>query len=148
MKKYVSDFVRRGLLSCWLGPVVLAVLYLLMYHFGHVQTLTVHQVCIGILSLTALAFLAGGVNVLYQVERLPLMVSIFIHGSVLYAAYLVAYLLNGWLQQGFIPFLVFSGIFVVGYLVIWSIIYAIIKHNTTKINALLKKKQQDAHTEL
>ena len=143
MKKFVLDFLRRGLVACGLGPIVLAVLYLILQQSAAVETLTVNQVCIGIFSLTALAFIAGGMNAIYQIERLPLMVAILIHGSVLYISYLGTYLLNDWLDWGVTPILVFSGIFVVGYLAIWAIIYSIIKRNTEKLNEILKKRQQN-----
>jgi hypothetical protein len=39
---------------------------------------------------------------------------------------------------------VFSAIFVVGYVVIWAIIYSIIKRNAAKLNKMLKQKQQSA----
>lgn len=145
MKKYILDFLRRGSVACGFGPIILAVLYLGLYNQGVVQILTVHEVCLGIFSLTVLAFVAGGMNFLYQVEQLPLMVAILIHGGVLYVSYLLTYLINGWLEWGIIPVLVFSGIFVFGYLVIWAGIYLVIKRNTAKVNAVLKKKQQ--HTE-
>ena len=108
-----------------------------------VETLTVNQLCIGIFSLSALAFIAGGMNVIYQMERIPLMVAILIHGVVLYIGYLGTYLLNDWLDWSLIPILVFTGIFIVGYLAIWAIIYSIIKRNTAKINEKLKEKQQN-----
>lgn len=139
MKKIILDFIRRGLTVCGFGPLVLAILYLILKHTEAIETLTVDQVCLGIFSLSALAFIAGGLNILYQIERLPLMVAILIHGSVLYASYLVTYLLNDWLDLGIIPILVFSGIFIFGYLAIWIVIYSIIKRNTEKINALLTK---------
>ena len=142
MKKHILDFVRRGLIALGLGPLVLAVLYLIMEQRGTLETLTVSQVCCGIFSLSALAFIAGGMNAIYQIERLPLMVAILIHGGVLYLSYLGTYLLNGGLEWGLMPLLVFTGIFVVGYFVIWVIIYAIIKRKTDKINEMLKKKQQ------
>lgn len=142
MKKHILDFVRRGLIALGLGPLVLAVLYLIMEQRGTLETLTVSQVCCRIFSLSALAFIAGGMNAIYQIERLPLMVAILIHGGVLYLSYLGTYLLNGWLEWGLMPLLVFTGIFVVGYFVIWVIIYAIIKRKTDKINEMLKKKQQ------
>lgn len=143
MKKYILEFLRRGLMACGLGPIVLAVLYLILQQQGLLQTLTINQVCLGIFSLTALAFIAGGMNSIYQIERLPLMVAILIHGIVLYLSYLATYLLNSWLEWGIIPLLVFSGIFVIGYLVIWTIIYSIIRRNTKKVNEALKKKQQN-----
>ena len=92
--------------------------------------------------MTALAFIAGGMNALYQIERLPLMTAILIHGSVLYASYLATYLINDWLDLGVIPIIIFSAIFVVGYIVIWVIIYSIIKRNTARLNEILEKKQQ------
>ena len=144
MKKIIWEFFRRGLTACGLGPIVLAVLYLILQAQGGIEVLTVNQTCVGIFSLSALAFVAGGMNALYQIERLPLMVAILIHGSVLYISYLGAYLVNGWLEGGMVPILVFSGIFLVGYLVIWAIIYSIIKKNTAKLNEVLKKKQQSA----
>jgi len=67
-----------------LGPIILAVLYLILHKNGAVDTLPVNQVCVGIFSITALAFFAGGMNAIYQIERLPLMTAILIHGSVLY----------------------------------------------------------------
>ena len=142
MKKILFQFIRRGLTSCGLGPIVLAVLYLILEHQGVVHTLTVSQVCIGIFSLTVLAFVAGGINVVYQLERLPLMLAILIHGCALYVAYLGTYLLNDWLESGIIPFLVFTGVFFVGYLLIWVVIYCIVKRNTKKLNEMLKQKQQ------
>ena len=142
MKKTVLEFIRRGLTACGLGPIVLAILYLILQHQEALQTLTVHDVCVGIFSLTALAFLAGGMNVIYQIERLPLMTAILIHGSTWYVAYLGTYLLNDWLEWGIAPILIFSVMFIFGYLAIWAVIYSITKRSTAAINAVLKKKQQ------
>ena len=142
MKKNILEFFRRGFVACGFGPVVLAVLYLILQHKAEIEVLTVNQVCLGIFSLSALAFIAGGMNVIYQIERLPLMVAILIHGGVLYISYLATYLLNDWLEWGAIPILVFSGIFIFGYLMIWAIIYCIIRKRTERLNEILKQKQQ------
>ena len=142
MKKTILEFFRRGLIAAGFGPSVLAILYLILQWRAGVETLTVNQVCIGIFSISALAFIAGGMNVIYQVEQLPLMVAIMIHGSVLYIGYLATYLINGWLQRGMRPILVFTGIFVLGYLLVWAIIYFITKKRTEKVNELLKVKQE------
>ena len=147
MKKNVLEFFRRGLIACGFGPIVLAIFYLILQHQFDVQTLTVNEVCLGIVSLSVLAFFAGGMNVLYQIERLPLMVAILIHGGVLYISYLGTYLLNGWLEWGITPILVFSGIFVLGYLAVWVIIYSITRRNTAKLNEMLRQKQQSAEDE-
>ena len=143
MKKFVLEFVRRGFIATGLGPIVLAIVYLILKQSAAIDTLTVNQVCIGIFSLSALAFIAGGMNAIYQVERMPLMTAILIHGRTLYIGYLGTYLLNDWLDFGVIPIIVFTAIFVVGYIVIWAIIYSIIRRNTAKLNEMLKKKQQN-----
>ena len=142
MKKMVLVFFRRGAVACGLGPLVLAVLYLILQKTGNLETLTVSQVCTGIFSLSALAFLAGSLNVVYQVERLPLMAAVTIHGVVLYACYLVTYLVNGWLENGMMSLLVFTCIFAVGYLLIWAVIYCIIRRNTDSLNEMLQEKQK------
>ena len=142
MRKLVREFIRRGMVAFGVGPVVLAMLYLIVGSQTGVEVLTVSQVCRGIFSLSVLAFLAGGMNAIYQVERLRLMLAILIHGGVLYAGYLVIYLVNGWLEWGIMPILVFSAIFILGYLVIWGVVYSIIRYKTARINLMLKKKQQ------
>ena len=143
MKKNILEFVRRGLIAAGFGPIVLAILYLILQHNNVIETLTVKQVCLGIFSLSALAFIAGGMNVIYQVEQIPLMVAIFIHGVVLYVSYLGTYLVNSWLEWGKIPVLVFTGIFVISYLIIWLIIYSVMKKRTKRINEILKIKQNN-----
>lgn len=142
MKKYIVDFLHRGLIACGFGPLVLAVFYLILQGQGVVQTLSINEVCVGIVSMSALAFVAGGMNAVYQIERLPLMAAISVHGGVLYVSYLVTFLLNGWLEWGVTPVLVFTGIFVLGYLVIWAVIYSVIRNRTKQLNEMLKKNQQ------
>jgi len=147
MKKFVFDFLRRGLIAAGIGPIVLAMVYMILQQTANVETLSVNQVCVGIFTITVLAFVAGGMNAVYQIERLPLMVAVLIHGGVLYISYLGTYLLNNWLDLNMIPIVVFSAAFVVGYVIIWVIIYSIIKRNTEKLNKILKEKQQDLKEE-
>ncbi len=147
MKKFIFGFLRRGLIAAGIGPIVLAMVYMILQQTANVETLSVNQVCVGIFTITALAFVAGGMNAVYQIERLPLMVAVLIHGGVLYISYLGTYLLNNWLDLNMIPIVVFSAAFVVGYVIIWVIIYSIIKRNTEKLNKILKEKQQDLKEE-
>lgn len=142
MRKTALEFVRRGLVAGGFGPVILAVLYIIIERSGEIVSLTASQVCIGIFSLYALAFIAGGMNVIYQIERLPLMAAISIHGGVLYIGYLITYLVNGWLELGKTPIMVFTAIFIAGYLAIWAVIYHITRRNTRRLNEMLKQKQR------
>ena len=137
----VLEFFHRGLVACGFGPIVLAVIYLILQKSGAMQTLSVNQVCLGIFSLSGLAFIVGGMNIIYQFERLPLMLAILIHGVVLYFSYLGTFLINGWLDFGRTPIFIFTGIFILGYLAIWAIIYTLTIRNTRKLNKILEEKQ-------
>ena len=142
MKKMILEFFRRGLIASGFGPIVLAIIYLILQHHGIVSTLTVKEVALGIFSLSILAFIAGAMNVIYQIEQIPLMIAIFIHGLVLYISYLVTYLINGWLEWGVTPLLVFSIIFIVCYILIWIGIYSFTRKKTEELNMLLKATQE------
>ena len=142
MKKYAADFLHRGLLSLGFGPVVLAIVYLCLQKSGIIQMITVNEVCLGIFSSAALAFVVGGANVIYQIERLPIMLAVLLHGSILYVSYITVYLTNGWLKWGSTPVLVFTGFFVSGYFLIMTVIIAMTKRRTARINEILKQKQQ------
>ena len=141
MKKFILDFVHRGLIALGIGPIALAIVYLILQKAVNIDSLSVNQVCIGIFSISILAFFAGGMNAIYQIERMTLMPAILIHGIVLYMLYLVTYLVNDWLEFGITPIIVFTAIFIVGYIVIWVIIYSIIRRNTDKLNEKLRMKQ-------
>ena len=139
MKSFWKDFLFRGMIACAGGPIVLAIIYGIIGVTGEVTSLAPQEVCLGILTITLLAFTVAGMTAIYQVEKLPLASAILIHGGVLYATYLLIYLINGWLQKDLIPILVFTGIFLLVYLLIWVIIYSVEKAKIRKINEMRKK---------
>ena len=139
MKQFWKDFLFRGLVSAAGGPLVLAIIYGILGATGKVTSLTPREVCLGILSITLLAFIVAGMTAIYQVEKLPLASAILIHGGVLYATYLLIYLINGWLQKGIVPIMVFTGIFLVVYILIWVIIYCTERAKIRKLNEIRKK---------
>ncbi len=139
MKRFWKAFFLRGLICASGGPIVLAIIYGILGATGAVETFSPDEVCMGILTITLLAFTAAGMTAIYQMDQLPLPTAILLHGGVLYIAYILTYLFNGWLQQALIPILVFTGIFIAGYAVIWLIIYAITKAKTEALNQKLKE---------
>lgn len=138
MKKFWKEFLFRGLICSAGGPLVLAVIYGILGITGAVETITPGEVCAGILTITLLAFVVAGMTAIYQMEQLPLPMMILLHGGALYIAYILTYLINGWLQNSLIPILVFTGIFLAGYALIWLIIYFIEKAKAENLNKLLK----------
>ena len=139
MKKFAKEFLFRGLICAGGGPLVLAIIYGILGATGTVATLSPREVCMGILTITLLAFIVAGMTAIYQLEQLPLPIMILLHGGALYVAYILTYLINGWLQKSLVPILVFTGIFVAGYAVIWIIIYCVEKAKIEALNTKLKE---------
>ena len=138
MKTFLKEFLLRGLICAAGGPLVLAVIYGILGATGTVESFSPREVSLGIITIMLLAFIAAGMTAIYQMEQLPLPTKILLHGGGLYIAYILTYLINGWLQQSVIPILVFTGIFVVGYALIWLIIFFVEKAKADKLNKLLK----------
>lgn len=138
MKAFLKEFLFRGLLCAAGGPIVLTIIYGILGATGTVTVISVWEVCMGILTISLLAFIAAGMTAVYQMEQLPLPIMILLHGGALYVAYILTYLINGWLQKSLFPILVFTGIFVAGYAIIWLIVYCIEKAKTEKLNKILK----------
>ena len=140
MKKHVIDFMHRGLVASVGGPVILAIIYLCIQGGGEAMTLTVNEVVLGILTSALMAFIAAGISVVYQLEKLPLMWAGFIQAIVLYLDYLLIYLLNGWLKSELKVILIFTICFVAGYIVIWTMIYFMsIRPSINKINRKIQE---------
>ncbi len=138
MKKFWKEFLLRGLICASQGPIVLAIIYGILGATGAVESFSPREVCMGILTITLLAFIVAGMTAIYQIEQLPLPIMILLHGGALYIAYILTYLINGWLQNSLAPILIFSGIFVAGYVLIWLIIYRIERAKAEKLNKMLK----------
>lgn len=138
MKKFWKEFLLRGLICAAGGPLVLAIIYGFLGVTGTVEAFSPREVCLGIVTITLLAFIAAGMTAIYRQEQLPLPIMILLHGGALYIAYILTYLINGWLQKSLVPILVFTGIFVAGYALIWLTIYLVEKAKTDKLNKLLK----------
>ena len=136
MKKYVLEFVRRGLMAAAGGPLVLAIIYGVLGATGVAAALSPTEVCLGIISITLMAFIAAGITMIYQVESLPLPSAILIHAGVLYLAYLLVYLMNDWLPGNAIG--IFSVIFFAGFALVWLVIYLCIRAKTKKLNEKMK----------
>ena len=138
MRTFGKEFLFRGLTCAAGGPLVLAIIYGILGALGQVETLSPGEVCTGILSTAAMAFIAAGITAIYQEDRLPLISSIAIHGGVLYADYLLMYFLNSWIPRNWAGIGIFTAIFSAGYALIWLCIYLIIRRKTRCINRKLK----------
>ena len=139
MKKYVLEFINRGLMAAAGGPVILAIIYGILGATGVVTVFTPGEVCLGILSITLMAFIAAGIPMIYMVESLPLLSAILIHGGVLYLDYLIMYLLNSWIPRNGQAVGIFSAVFFAGFALVWLVIYLCSRKRIQQLNAKMKK---------
>ena len=120
----------------WGGPFITAIVWLCIHVAGKLETLTVKEVALGIITTTILAFIAAGISVIHQTENVPKAFAALIQAAVLYVDYLGFYLLNGWipLQRVWI----FTVVFVAVFAIIWGIIYLSVKTKVDKMNRALR----------
>lgn len=137
MNRYVKQFLHRGLLFGGFGPLIVAVIYLILHHTINGFSLTGSEVFCAVLSIYGLAFVHAGVSVFNQIEHWSVMKSLFWHFSTLYVAYLACYLINDWIPFDWNVVLIFTAIFVAGYFVVWGIVVAAIKAAEKRMNRQL-----------
>lgn len=138
MNKYLKAFLHRGLIFGGFGPIVLGIVYWALDTSLADFSLTGSQLLLGILSVYILAFVQAGVSVFNQIDHWSVPKSLLWHFGVLFVTYLGCYLLNDWIPFHRNVVLIFSGIFVAGYLVIWLTVYISTKLVSKKLNAKLQ----------
>ena len=140
MKEFVKNFCKRGLVAFGFGPVIMAIVYISLELAGVEGTLGFIELSKQILIVSVMAFVAAGISAIYNVERLALPLAIFIHAAVLYTDYIFVYLINGWIKNSLMPLIIFTVIFIVGFALVWIIIYAVDKNAARKLNERLNKR--------
>lgn len=136
MKKYVVEFLKRGLMFAGFGPVVAGVVFLIISLTANISFCG-SEIFLAIIFTYFLAFIQAGASVFNQVEGWSIPKSLGFHFGTLYLAYLSCYLLNTWIPFDWIIVLIFTLIFLVTYFVIWLIVYLIVKQTTKKLNEKL-----------
>jgi len=139
MKKYVKEFLHRGLLCCAGGPLVLAIIYAILGKQDVMASISLSEAATAIFSITLMAFIAAGITMVYTVEQLPLPMAIATHAVVLYLDYLLMYLLNSWIPRNATAIGIFSAVFVGGFALVWVFIYCFTKNQTARLNRKLPR---------
>ncbi len=138
MNKYVKSFLQRGFAFSGLGPIVLAIVYLFLGRFIEDFSLTGTEAFFSILSVYLLAFLQAGASVFNQIEHWPIAKSLFCHFITIYISYSLCYVANSWIPFEPKVLIIFTLIFVIGYFLIWGIVYTSVKAASKKFNEKLK----------
>lgn len=142
MKKtnLVKEFFKIGAMSAGGGPLILVIVYSCLHAAGAVEMVSVSELTLGVLTSLLLAFIAGGISIIWRIEKLPLMWASLLHASILFFDYLVIYLINGWMPLKAAPIAIFTGIFIAGYFLIWCCVYYGIALSVKKMNARLSQQ--------
>lgn len=137
MKRYLKEFFLRGMMFSGLGPIVLGIIYFVLSKTVDGFSLSGFEVLLGIISTYILAFVQAGATVFNQIEHWSVPKSLLCHFGLLYAAYVVFYVLNSWIPFEWGVIGLFTVIFAVLYFVIWFTVYFAVKATGKKLNSVL-----------
>lgn len=137
MNTYLKTFLHRGLVFGGFGPIVLGIVYAVLERTINDFSLNGVQLLVAIVSVYLLAFIQAGVSVFNQIESWSVPKAMLCHFSLLYIAYAGCYLLNNWIPFQPTVLMIFTGIFVVGYLIIWITVFVSVNLVSRKLNAKL-----------
>ena len=117
--------------------MVLGIVYLVIdLSMGEIE-LSGLEILLGIVSTYILAFVQAGSTVFNQIEEWPIAKSLGIHFISLYLVYVLAYILNTWIPFDPLVILIFTGIFVVLYFIIWITVYLCVRSTSKRLNGKL-----------
>ena len=133
MKKYVKSFFHRGLIFGGIGPIVTGITYLSISLALDIEFSGI-EVIVAILSTYLIAFIHAGSSIFNQIEEWSILKSTTIHFITLYLTYIIFYIVNSWIPFSWIVILIFTLSFIFIYLIIWFIVFTIIKITTREMN--------------
>lgn len=123
MKDFIKNFIKSGMKAAGFGPLILVIFYYIYSFTINFHTISIQNVNKNILSSLLLAFIAGGISAVFKVERISLGLATMIDAIVIYVDYLLFYVFNNWIELQILSFLVFTALYIIGYLIIWLCIY-------------------------
>ena len=137
MGRYFKTFLHRGVTFGGFGPIILGIVYAILQRTVADFSLNGTQVLVAIVSVYLLAFIQAGASVFNQIEHFSVPKALFCHLSLLYAAYILCYLVNSWIPFDIKVILIFTGIFAVSYFAVWTIVVISVNIATKKLNQKL-----------
>ena len=137
MKEYIKAFLLRGMLFGGFGPIIAGMVYLSISFSIDNFTLSGGEVFLGIVSTYLLAFIHAGASIFNQIESWSVGRSLLVHLGTLYIAYVGCYLINTWIPFEWVAIAIFTGIFVLAYLIVWVTVYIIMRNTSKRLNEKL-----------
>lgn len=136
MKEIVKKFIKRGMAFGGFGPIITAIVILIISINDKDLMISPTQFITVTLSTYLLGFIHAGTSVFHE-EDISIIKAMGLQLLFLYIAYLGSYLINDWIPFDWNVIIIFTLIFVTGYLIIWLTIYLIIRYRIKKLNQKL-----------
>lgn len=121
------------------GPIIYAIIIMMLSYTLPDFSITAMEVFKAVLSTYLLAFVHAGASVFNQIESWSVLKSLLCHLSTLYVAYTICYLANAWLTYSWAVIGIYTAIFIVGYALIWTIVYCCVRVSAKRLNVKIKK---------
>ena len=138
MKKYVKEFMSRGLICGGFGPIVVGIVYFIISLTINNFSLNGLEILVAIISSYILAFIQAGATVFEQIESFSPVKSLLLHMVSVYITYIFVYLVNSWIPFDLTVIIIFTFIFITLFLLIWFMVYFINRNLTKKMNEKIK----------
>ena len=120
------------------GPIIVGIVFAILGATLEDFSIGGSQILLAIVSTYLLAFLHAGASVFNQIEHWSIAKSLACHFATLYVAYTLTYTLNTWIPFEPMALLIFTGIFVAVYAVIWLIVFFSVKSAEKRLNRKLR----------
>lgn len=121
------------------GPIIYAIIIMILSYTLPDFSITAMEVFKAVLSTYLLAFVHAGASVFNQIESWSVLKSLLCHLSTLYVTYTICYLANAWLTYSWAVIGIYTAIFIVGYALIWTIVYCCVRVSAKRLNVKIKK---------
>ena len=137
MNVYLKSFLHRGLVFGGFGPIVTAIIYLVLSFSIENFSVSGIEMFAAIISTYLLAFVHAGASVFNQIESWPIAKSLLFHFGSLYLTYTLCYLINSWIEFDLKVLLIYTLVFLIIYFAIWLTVVISVKLVSKKINEKL-----------
>ena len=138
-KSYVKEYFLRGFMFAGLGPIVAGIVHLILEMNNTKIELNGYQVFSAIVTTYIIAFVHAGSSVFSRIESWSIVKQMLFQFVSIYLVYTIGYLINSWIPLKLEVILIYTGCFVLGFLLIWLIVYLITKSTAGKMNEKLVK---------
>jgi hypothetical protein len=147
-KKYLIDALKRGAIAEVTGLPIALIIFMIIYlsikyatgNTDNPEVNTMYFMLRLVASFYITCFIFGAATEVYQIEELPIGYAIAIHFTCLFVCWFSCASLGRWIDlTNWIAWIISISAFIVTYLIVILIVFAVNKNKVKKINSKFKK---------